>query len=372
VARAAILNEMGVTASCRGAFIVASDHHNAARRLLEDSARALASRAGRFELARTLMLLCSIASRNGVESLAESLHSGHSHRAGPPLPSDHRGQPGAWSGSEWPRVSVPFPRDRRGEWNEAIGRAIELVRGLLDEEPEEPEFRLFLARAYREHARIARLRSDRAVAERSLETAVGYLDRLVRDFPKHPGYHSALAEMLCTPLSLPDAGDLDAGALRRVERAVALARELIAAYPQIPEHRHLIGGVLSRLASLEHASHQPTRARATYREALAFQEPLAREMPTVLNHTLALAESLQGLAEAEVVLGLPEDAAGHLEAAIAQLERFPKGNAGRFLPPLISRLQHRRAAIAVGPVPDPDPWRVPGAARSKAVGDSAG
>src|SRR5262249_33603103 len=137
VARAAILNEMGVTAGRRGAFMAAKEHHDAARRLLESAPRALESKAGRLELARTLILLCSIASRNGVESLCESLRPSARWRFGPPPGA------GARSARRRPPGGSPFPGEGRGQWQATIDRAIVVIRGLLAEEPRNPEYRLY-------------------------------------------------------------------------------------------------------------------------------------------------------------------------------------------------------------------------------------
>jgi serine/threonine protein kinase len=356
VARASILNEMGVTASRRGGFMAARDHHVAARTLLEGVPSALASKPGRFELARTLMLLCSIAARNGVESLFESLGPGYPGRSGPPptaAPGDSsRGpaagpNPGTSPGRRRSRGGWVFPGEGRGEWQEAIQRSIDLVAALSGDEPADPEYRLFLARAYREQVRIARLDGDRALAERSLRTAIAFLDQLVSDFPTHPGYQSALAEMLCTPIELPGDPRPDPETFSRTERARELAEGLLAAYPQVPEHRLLKAIVLSRLAWLQHASARSRQARETYGQAVALEESLSREFPSVLHHAIALADSLQRLADVEAGLGRAQDAADHLESAIVRLEQFPKGNAARFLPPLIGRLRDRRAAIAL-------------------------
>ena len=352
VARACILNDMGVTAGRRGAFRESSDHHVAARKLIEGSPRALESKAGRLELAHTMMLFCSIWSRNGVESLFESLRPGFPTGSGPsPAPGDFGSNPvpgpGPSPGWRGPRDGSPFPGGLRNERKEAINRAIVLVRGLLIEEPRNPEYRLFLARAYREQVRIVRVGRDRdrELAEQSLRTAIELLDRLVSDFPTQPEYQSALAEMLCTPLELPGDPKPDPETHRRIQRAVALSEQLLAAHPHIPEHRILSGSVLNRLAWLQQASGHPVQARETYLQAIALQASLSREFPSVLHNAIALAESLQQLADVEVVLGRSEEAGGHLASAIACLERFPKGNAARFLPPLIRGLRERRAAI---------------------------
>jgi tetratricopeptide (TPR) repeat protein len=355
VARAAILNEMGVTSGRRGAFMAAKEHHDAARTLLESAPRALESTAGRLEFARTLILLCSIASRNGVESLYESLRPNSPWGFGPPPPPGAGAGPGP--GRRRPFGRSPFPGEGRGQWQATIDRAIIVIRGLVAEESRNPEYRLYLARAYREQVRTARLSHDRALAERSLRTAVEYLDRLVSDFPTHPGYRSALAEMLSTPLDLPGDSKPDPETRARSERAVALAQELLAAYPQVPEQRMLSGSVLSRLAWLQNASGDPAQARATYLEAIALEESLSREFPALLQGAIALAEALKQLADVEIALGRPEAAVVHLESAITRLERFPKGNAARFLPPLIDRLRDRRAAIARESPAAPSPPR---------------
>jgi tetratricopeptide (TPR) repeat protein len=346
VARAAILNEMGVTAGRRGAFMAAKEHHDAARTLLESAPGALESQAGRLELARTLILLCSIASRNGVERLFEALRPGPAWRFGPrPAAGGLAGDPGARP--DWRRApgGSVFPGERRDGWKATIQQAIGLVRALLAEEPANPKYRLYMAHACREQVRIARLGHDRALAEQSLRTAIEYLDRLVTDFPTDPGYQSALAEMLCTPIESPGNPAPDPESLARTRRAVALAQELLAAHPQVPEQRMLSGSVLSRLAWLQNASGDPAQARETYLQAIALEAALSQEFPALLQSAIALAESLKQLADVEIALGRPEEAAVHLDSAITRLERFPKGNAARFLPPLIDRLRERRAAI---------------------------
>jgi tetratricopeptide (TPR) repeat protein len=359
LARVDILDEIGVTASRRGAFRLAMQHHIEARQLLEDSPPILESKAGRFELARTLLLLCSIASRNGVDTLEEALRPGPPRGAGPapaprpgppPEPRPYGGGPEPPGRPRWRMdgdgSGAIFPGERRREWKDTIGRAIDLLQGLLAEEPGNPEYRLFLARSFREQVRIARLGRDRALAERSLDTAVDSLDRLVDDFPTHPGYRATLAEMLCTRLAPPGEPESDPGAVRRVERAVALSEELLANHPHIVEYRSLNGGALNRLASLQHARGLSEQARSTYLRAIEFQESLARQFPSVLHHAIALAESLQKLAEVDLALQRPEAAVSDLDGAIAQLEMFPKREAALFLPSLVRRLRERRTAIA--------------------------
>jgi hypothetical protein len=159
--------------------------------------------------------------------------------------------------------------------------------------------------------------------------------------------------MLGAPLALPGQSEADPEAIHRGERAVALSKELLAAYPHIPEYRVLSGSALNHLASLQAASGHPVKARTTFLQAIALQESLARQSPSVLHNVIALAESLQELAEVEVVLGRSHEALGHLGSAIAHLERFPKGNAARFLPPLIRRLRERHDVLERGLVSEP-------------------
>jgi tetratricopeptide (TPR) repeat protein len=167
----------------------------------------------------------------------------------------------------------------------------------------------------------------------------------VADFPADPGYQSALAELLCTPLESPGDPAYDPESLSRARRAVALAQALLKTYPQVPEQRMLTGSALNRLAWLQNASGDPAQARETYRQAIVLEESLSQEFPSLLPGAIALAESLKQLADVEVALGRPEEAVGYLESAIGRLERFPKGNAARFLPPMIERLRERRRAL---------------------------
>lgn len=252
---------------------------------------------------------------------------------------------------------------------ECLRRAVAVLDGLLEENPRAPDSRQLLARAYRELAfgpAFARGGPRDAAEEPALsrvlprgsearEKAAEILRALVADFPDVPDYRYDLSELYADaggpPPRDPAAFEEWAeGAIASLKKALEISETLVAEHPQVPEYgalevrcRSQLAGFLQDAAFRSEArgSPRPERleeAEAHLRKALALQSSLARKYPEVSAYELArcglagfLAKSLEKRGRAEEASAVFRDSVSALERLLEKSHEDPSRWGARFL-----------------------------------------
>lgn len=363
IERARIRNEIGVSASQRGSMRGAFDQHFRAKRILEESEQVLESRDGRFELARTVGLVATIGDRSGVNTLMNLMRNAGQPPGGgaPARPSsrDSERRPGPPSGSgrgdRRPGEGHRRPSQRGPfrSWSEAVvgasDQSLELLNGLLEDEPSNVEYRLALARAWRSRVNVGRATRDAELARQALGTAIQHFDELARDFPEQPLYRFELADTLClrtprppegaTPETIQPENDAEA----RARRAVNLCEDLIETYANVAEYQALMGSALNRLATILRSQDRNEEAMDCFENSIVWQLPLADRYPTASLYQIAYLQSLKGLSEIHIDAGDDVQGMEYLDQAIGRLEQLTEEESGsRFLDRYLSQLKRLR------------------------------
>lgn len=189
-------------------------------------------------------------------------------------------------------------------------RAILLLEGLAEGNPEEAKYRLALARAYRNYYPSAAVCTERVYACEIRESAVSILEKLVADFPSVPDYQCELSELLA--LTHGSNHVTPTQKQQQVDRAVMLADQLNRDFGAIPRYQIALARALTAQASLLRKS-DPERSRGIHRRAADLLRQLCLRFPDVAAYRAFLANSLQEQ-------GITLRDLHHLEEAICLLE----------------------------------------------------
>jgi serine/threonine protein kinase len=346
---AAILNKLGAVVRTTGRFSMAWDSHVAARDLLLSQPPEVAAAAQcRFELARTYNLL----------------GAGMPGRA----PWQHR--PGRSS----PKAELPHSQVPEGAGNHV--RALEILKKLVEEEPTNPEYRLALARTYRDLALSAGRRGPRDDAAKARQEAIGILENLVADFPDTPDYRFELAETYA--LSGRHSGPGGPNEPDRLKRAIEIEAQLADRYPNVPEYQAALARVYVEQARVFQAAGRLEDSEKNFRQGVQLQQALAKRFPAVPQYQGELARDLFLLAHLLRSRGRTAEARTVLEQAVGCLEVIESQAGGPFAKAMLAwaygslaetlrqlgetakaeevQRKAQQAGVKLGPMPR-GPWR---------------
>jgi tetratricopeptide (TPR) repeat protein len=218
-----------------------------------------------------------------------------------------------------------------------IDEALGILNQLVQEHPQNTDYRLTLAQAYRVDMRIPpwfgrpggrdarRDGGDRDEGwkrnEDSARRAIDILETLVREHPGAPEFQYELGDTLCDTVRSPW-GDREEQ-LQRLERTASICGELTRAYPQVAQYQMLTAATERRFAMLhlrEAGAAEEQRRMQSAGEALRRLENAADEyrrlterFPSVSLYQIALARTLS---ESAIACQLLKD----LPAALQQAE----------------------------------------------------
>jgi tetratricopeptide (TPR) repeat protein len=233
----------------------------------------------------------------------------HEFDGGPPgPPPDFKdGAPGDLAGTppaEFGGARPSGPADHRpffhgmhpGEGDDYLQQAIDLLKNLVEEQPNVPEYQHLLARCYRE-VRPRRFHEGQRPGDRSEEEkkpeaesatvaankATAIMENLVKAYPTVADYRYDLSETYAMqgrpgPFSrAAEQGDV-AQSRKNLEKALAISEELVAEHPNIPDYaasqvQHFLG-----LTELLWASNT-AEAERSLRKAMDLQASLVRRYP---------------------------------------------------------------------------------------------
>jgi serine/threonine protein kinase len=157
-----------------------------------------------------------------------------------------------------------------GELDKAIDadhRALTLLNGLVDEYPDEPDYRRNLAAVLHDLGRALTWKDQPAEALPVFRLAREQCDHLIRDFPDRPQYRS---EWVMIQNGLSDAltqrpADQEAGYRQALDRCERLLQD----FPEMVEYHRLLAKCLINLGGLLARRQQYAAAEGFYRRSLA-------------------------------------------------------------------------------------------------------
>lgn len=298
---AAVCNRLGSVCRVTGRLPEAVQFHLSARDLLLEQPQETAhSPQFRFELAQAYNHL-------GAGASARGLWPG-----------------GAWPGSK-PGASPAAPPDPAANHV----RALEILRKLAEEWPENPEYRLALARTYRDLAGATGRRSRGEDAAAARQEAVRLLERLVADFPANPDYVFELAETYAATVRRFSRSPPSEAEIGRLRRAVEIETQLVQRYPNVPDYQAALARLHTELARVLQSAGQADEGEKSLRQAIALQKALADRFPEVPQYQVELARDLFLLVFTLRARDKKTEARQTLEEAIRRSEALlgPSGSA---------------------------------------------
>ena len=245
IEQAVTLNQLGLAKRTTGGFGNATNEFQLARQLLANS-KAARSPVFRYELART------------------NINLGQSLSFSP----------------------------RRSEAGDRYRESVELLLGLTHEYPEEVDYRLALARAYRAYYPLVAFRRHDTDADRIRADGVALLEQLVADFPSVPDYRCELSEMLLTTSRRWRGATASNVSTESLQRAVDLARRTSREHPAIPRYRAVLARALKEQAQRTAHSHRDS-ADDIFAESIVEYRSLAESYPDNPAYFMFLATALE-------------------------------------------------------------------------------
>ena len=171
-------------------------------------------------------------------------------------------------------------------------QAIELLKQLVSEYPEQAEYRLALARAYRRYHPPAGVSRDGNTREWFRAEAVSIIRELAAEYPTVPDYRCELSETLAT-VSFESIVFKGRGFQEfQLRRAVGLAKGITDEYPEIPRYRGALARSKKDLARLLLDTNRSNEAESLAAAAVVLYEDLWSEFPDVRAYQFFLASAL--------------------------------------------------------------------------------
>lgn len=211
-----------------------------------------------------------------------------------------------------------------------LGRAIDLINGLVAESSGSPQYRRMLALCHRDQYPDVQRRDPQKAAQ-SLDQATKILEQLVEEYPQMPDYRFDLCQ--CYAMVDPPHRPGFAGGPpvqqeplsaieQRLGKALDLARSLSSQYPQTPEYLALEAQVHHKIGGLLRQTRHREQAEQSDRQAVTCQEALVQQVPEVAAYKVFLAAFRNSLADILLVNGKVEEARQQAEQAIATLDNL--------------------------------------------------
>ena len=200
-------------------------------------------------------------------------------------------------------------------------QALEILEGLTAEAPDNPRYRLAMARSQRDRSAIAAFGGRRDEAEQARQEAIRILEKLVADFPHNPDYRYELAETYAMPVPAR-AGDR--GRRPPASNSAAPSRSAPTWWPATQRSPSTGPRWPATTCGARGSRGRPMPARlpkATCQGSRP-RSRLVTEFPSVTAYRFSLGRSLHQLAEVQNALHEPAKARASLEEAIANSEKI--------------------------------------------------
>ncbi len=266
VARAELQNEIAVISGLRGQLGRADQMYRRTIALSSESEAAMKATSGKFQLARAQRLFASIRARSGLDTFGSRALD----RAG------FRSR----------RPAAALRANRIDDELRAIDLAIETLQQLADEFPEQLRFRVELARAFRDRAKVASMANQRRESETAIRQSIEMFEKLLAQNSDS----DAIRYELANTLSSTEAFGYNA--MLRAIRAAELANELLKLSPDQPRYLALRAHTLAMLSKFQLRNDQAELAASSLDEAFKIYDSLAAKSPEL---SLYVARRLQVL-----------------------------------------------------------------------------
>ena len=294
VAQAAILNELALITGLRGRLKHADNIFFRTKNLLQSCPDVIATDEGRFQYAIAHRLVASHATRIGLDD-----------------PNPNQGA-GRLSLSRRVRLTEPKPGIERAR--AILQESINVLTKLTKDHPTDQQYKVELARAYRDKAVTASLARHRTEAEKSIQSSIALFRELLDANPTLDAIRYELALTLCSTETF----DMDY--LRRSVEAHELCLQLLETSPDLPHVKALYASIRATFAERQMRIKKYKAAEDTWQEVLQIYESLIKTSPNVLLYERRHSDTLESLAELRMKQGDRESARNYLEQAIEGLQ----------------------------------------------------
>lgn len=328
----------------RDQFPKAQEELDALRSILSAHPDFAQSPQGRFALASALTSLCSGGARLALER-------SFNDRRRRTLPA-FLNRPADFTVEVAPQLALRIQKDLNHN-AEAIG----LLEELANQEPNQTQYRLELARNYRDRMRMSRLVGNQKDFEKSLRQATEIFKGLLDKNPKSPVLKYELANLYASSLVHPT---IDAN---RLEEALKLIQEVIDEHPAVPEYQTLYASLLARSAWVQPFAPDPPTERQFERvengvnklqQSIAIHQGLVDRFPEIPLYGINLLQTKVQLVEFTSQFRRPEKAKQSLAEATALAEKMLDSGTARqpAIRAILERLRERKIALENRPEPE--------------------
>ena len=209
--------------------------------------------------------------------------SGDRGRFGPPGGGGQRGGPSRGHGP---------PKGMDETLNAHRQDARRLLEGLTNEDSQQPDYQLELARLLLASASFRGRDYGVENPMSDLKQAIGILEQLTLDHPGNPDYQFQLADALA--LSSPDTHRFESAeqTAERITRSIEIARKLQKQFPNAPEYDILLANSLRHLSGLQNDQNDLEGSQASVDEAVSILQRLTEVWPGHMIYQLSLARVL--------------------------------------------------------------------------------
>lgn len=286
VAEAAeLLNDLGMMARDFGRFEEGVEFHRRAEQFLGSQSPSVANSADcRFQLARTYNALAFAGSIHRMLGISE-------------------------------RSQV----DQLAESEQQVNRALDILGRLIEQDPDQPDYRLAIAESYGQLSWCKVQQQDSSGATEAETQAIRTLETLNEDSPGNALYRHALAKAYSRPRGAqgdPASDDL----LQQLSQAYAIAVDLTTQYPQMTQQRSLLQRICLDLAHVLYVRGDIDATIEKCEEGVRIGRSLTEQYPTMPRYRGSLAMTLFAMAGIELDRGRPAKARQHLNESLETLE----------------------------------------------------
>lgn len=324
ISQAEILNEQANIAGLRAQVKRASDLYQQAVDVLSRDESIIDSEQAQFQYGRACALFASIVSRAGIEMPLSSVRQQFFRRPGFRDPN---------------RDPVRGPK-QTAEHFRAINEAISVFELLVKEHPDKTLYKVSLARAHRDKAKIAMRRGQVSDSRESINESIELFGKLLDQEPTSDTIRYEFTKTLCSTEALTFAPML------RLGRAMRLSNDLLSAHPEMARYRELAAIVSGQLADV-HARRGDLKVALGHREnESSVRKKLIDDYPDRVAYQISQCQTLENMSDLLLRDGEKERAIQILNQAITLAQNVSsKGSIGPQSRKLLFRLTKKRESI---------------------------